>query len=117
MSEIEYHGWIVLASSRDDWADDDFQRAFSEIDEYIKDFGLEGGHSMGVAEAGGYMHTLSFHGLTLDAPERLHQLMEFVSRVFDAAYGELMIAQGGRFDWPTARRYRLSEGRVTACGS
>jgi hypothetical protein len=117
MSEIEYHGWIVLASSRDDWADDEFRRAFSEIDQYIKDFGLEGGHSMGVAEAAGYMHTLFFHGLTLDAPERLYQLMEFVSGVFDAAYGELVLAQGRRFDWTTARRYRLSEGRVAASGS
>jgi hypothetical protein len=115
MSEIEYHGWIVLASSRRDRADDDFERGFAQVDEYIKAFGEEAGHAMSITEAGGFMHTLSLQGYTEDTPARLHQLMEFVGGVFDGAYGELLIQQGEGFDWREVRRYRLSEGRVVAC--
>ncbi len=117
MSEIEYHGWIVLASSRDKWTDDDWDRAWSMIDEHIKTFEAEDGHAVAVTEPTNSMRTLSFHGLTKDAPDRLHQLMEFVAGILDSSYGELLISPSERFDWRTARRYRLSERRLMACDS
>jgi hypothetical protein len=117
MSEIEYHGWIVLASSRNEWADDDWDHAWSAIDDQIKGFGPEDGHAVTVTEPTNAMRTLSFHGLTEDAPERLLRLMEFVAGVLDASYGELIITPGAGFDWRTARRYRLSGGRVKTCDS
>lgn len=117
MSEIEYHGWVALASSKSEWADDDWDRAWSSIDKYIDGFGGQDGHAVTITEPTNAIRTLSFHGITRDPADRLLQLMQFVAGVLEASYGELVITPGDRFDWRATRRYRLSEGRVIACDS
>jgi len=78
---------------------------------------VTGDNAVTVTEPTNAMRTLSFNGLTEDAPERLLRLMDFVAGVLDASYGELIITPGAGFDWRAARRYRLSEGKVRACDS
>jgi hypothetical protein len=117
VSEIEYHGWIVLASSHDEWADDDWGRALANVAERVSEFATENGHAVTVTEPTNSMQTLSLHGLTDEPPDRVLQLVEFIVSVLDSSYGEMIIAPAVRFDWSAARRYRLSNGKLTACDS
>ena len=48
---IEYHGWIVLATSQEDWSDGDFEKVYNRVTEVVKRLCADMGHEASLPDS------------------------------------------------------------------
>ena len=109
---IEYHGWVTLCCTNQNWADDE-DAARRNIEHEIARFSIEDGHWISFAETTESMQTLQLSGYTGQEIDPVLRLLEFVGKVVPDAYGELVMIEDAHPDLSAASRYRLAAGRVS----
>lgn len=115
----EYHGWIALATSRDDWDDGDLEEAYSKVERLLSRLNPEGGHWALLTDSGMLPRMVYLNCFDADSVTVPEELMKEVAIVFDRAYGELAVFNAPTPDalWHPAgvRRYVLAEGKFSPC--
>ncbi|HOI54377.1 MAG TPA: hypothetical protein PLP01_03940 [Phycisphaerae bacterium] len=114
---IEYHGWIALATSRDDWDDGDLQEAYSKVEQLLSQVNPEEGHWAVLTDSRMLPRMVYLNCTDTDSVTVPAALMKDIAAVFDKAYGELAALSVPTVDvrWSPARveHYVLAEGKFT----
>ncbi len=113
---IEYHGWIVLATSSSSWDDGDFEQAFDQVRQLLAGLPEEEGHSALFPDDSVLPWTVYLKGYDVESVDVPVGIMTSIAKILDGSYGELTTgdADGAwRCDSAHIRRYVLSNGRVT----
>jgi hypothetical protein len=114
---IDYHGWIVLATSKDDWCDNDFDESFRRVSEAIQTLNVEDGHDPVMPKWKLLPQMVYCKGSEVDSITPVLRVVQEIGLIFDRAYGELLVFddlgdQNHRWDFSLATRYRLTDGKV-----
>jgi hypothetical protein len=114
---IEYHGWVALATSHDDWCDSDLEEGFRRVEERLQRLVVENGHDPVMPAWRVLPRMVYFKGNEAESVAPVLHVRQEVAAVFDKAYGELVAfdnkdGQDIRFDLALADRYRLVDGEV-----
>jgi hypothetical protein len=115
---IEYHGWIVLATSQDTWCDGDFEEAVRRVGTALKPLSPELGHDSVMPDAVVLPQMVYLKGSEADSLAPVLSVAREIGSIFDRAYGEILAFddrgdQQRRWDFSHATRYRLAEGKLT----
>jgi len=117
---IEYHGWVVLATSQDDWSDDDFENGYEGVAEVIERLCPDEGHEPLLPDCDVLPRVLYLKGSQVESLDLVFRAMEEVGALFDRAYGELTVLKEGDLDscWDSSvvRRCFLVDGKLTHGG-
>jgi hypothetical protein len=110
---IEYHGWIVLATSREDWDDGDFADAFDRVRRLLAAMSEESGQCGNMTEQTLPM-TVYLSGYGIESSDDAVRLLKSVSQIFDRSCGELAVYDLASGSWCPSRATRivLSDGQV-----
>lgn len=115
---IEYHGWVALATSHDDWCNADFAEGFRRVRESLQRLVAENGHDPVMPDWRALPQMVYAKGNEAESAAPVLHVIQEVGAVFDKAYGELVVFddkgdQNAHFDLALADRYRLIDGGVT----
>lgn len=113
---IEYHGWIVLATSQDDWDDGDFENAFCRVEGMLERLCPEEGHEALLADCAILPKVVYLKGVEVDSIDVVTNTLAEIGLVFDRAYGELAVLEETDRDecWSPSHiiRYLLVDGEL-----
>ena len=114
---VEYHGWVALATSQDDWNDGDFEEGFHRVRELLRDLVVENGHEPLMPDGTLLPQMIYLKGSQAGSLAPVLHILQEITAVFDKSYGELAVFDdsGGQshcFDSAIATRYRLVGGNV-----
>lgn len=114
---IEYHGWVALATSCQDWSDGDFEESFARVRDAIQALAPEQGHDPVMPRSELLPQMLYFSGYEADSIAPVLDVIREIAAVFDRAYGELVAcnqpASSVGWDFSFVTRYRLVGGQLT----
>lgn len=98
---VEYHGWVVLATSQDDWSDTDFEQSDRRVSDLLRDLSPENGHDPEMPESQILPQMVHLKGSGAESVVPVHQVLEQIGQIFDKAYGELVVFddQGDQNRW------------------
>lgn len=117
---IEYHGWVVLATSQEDWSDDDFESGYDQAAQAAASLPRDAGHEAVLPGCEVWPKVLYLKGSQVDSLDPALRAMEQVGVLFDRAYGELTAFDEdgltSRWDCLALTRYCLIDGRLTQGG-
>ena len=114
---IEYHGWVALASSHQDWSYSDFDEGFCQVSSLLQRLSPEDGHDC-IMPAGEVLPKVAyFKGADVASLAPVLDAVQEIVRIFDLAYGELVAFdnrgdQNASFAVALADRYRLEHGQI-----
>jgi hypothetical protein len=113
---MEIHGWIALASSANEWGDDDFADAFERVAQLVADLPAEDGYVGVLGDADSFPRMVYVKGIDVDGIDTARRLIQQISTVFDRSYGELAVADCASLEasWSVSniRRYCIASGVV-----
>jgi hypothetical protein len=112
---FEYHGWVALAASQEDWSDSDFEDAFQQVAKVLTQLRPDEGHEPLLADCDLLPRMLYLKGVEVKSLDVVFQVIETVGRLFDRAYGELSVIEGelsARWDSSTVVHYFLIRGTL-----
>lgn len=113
---IEYHGWIVLATSHENWDDGDLDQAYSQVGQLLARADPEEGHWALLTDARMLPRMVYLNCIDADSISIPADIIKGIAVVFDRAYGELVVFSGPSLDvWWThssVERYILAEGNL-----
>ena len=114
----EYHGWVALATSHDNWADSDFEEADRRVIASLRQLEAEDGHEAVLPDGMLLPRVVYFKGRDVKSLDSMLRVLQEIATAFDRAYGEVAAFdnngdQDAHFDLALATRYRLFEGKVT----
>lgn len=114
---IEYHGWIVLATSQEAWCDGDFDEAVRQVGEVLEPLNQELGHDPLMPDAVRLPQMVYLKGCEADSLASVLNAAREIGSIFDRAYGEILAFddrgdQRSCWDFSLATRYRLAEGKL-----
>ena len=108
---LQYHGWIVLATSADDWDDGMWEEAIDKVRQLLVQLSPEKGHSGLVPPSDMGWQLVYLDGLTVDSIAPPLEVMTKIVKVCDASFGELVVLHGP--DAPSViERYRLADKKL-----
>jgi hypothetical protein len=112
---LEYHAWIVLATSDADWGDGDFKQAFDLVEKLLAGLSPEEGHSAIISGNEIYPRIVYLSACDVPSIEHPVEVMKRIAQVFDKAYGELVAGDVTEGDWIPSRtdRYVLTNRQLT----
>ena len=117
---IEYHGWVVLATSQDDWTDDDFESGYDQVGQAAASLPRDAGHEAVLPGCEVLPRVLYLKGSQVDSLDPVLRAMEQVGALFDRAYGELTVFDedglSSRWDSSAVTRHFLTDGKLTHRG-
>ncbi len=117
---IDYHGWIVLATSHDDWSDGDFENSCERVAQAIAALSPDAGHEPVLPGAELLPRVLYLKGSQVESIDIVLRVIEQVGALFDRAYGELAVFEEdglcGWWDSSAVTRYLVVDGRLTDGG-
>jgi len=113
---IEYHGWIALATSQDDWDDGDFENGYEAVMQALEHLYLAQGHEPLLPDCAVLPRVLYLKGSEVESLDLVFRVIEEVGAIFGRAYGELTVLEEGEPDGcrgpSVASRYSLVDGRL-----
>ena len=113
---IEYHGWIVLATSQGDWSDDDFANGYERVAQAVERLCSDQGHEPLLPDCSVLPRVLYLKGSQVEEFDLVFQAIEEVGAVFDRAYGELTVLMedgpDSRWSSSAVSRYFLVDGEL-----
>ena len=113
---IEYHGWVALATSQENWSDGDFEEACQQVSKVIRSLCPEQGHDPSMPDCQNVPQMVYLKGIAVESKAPVIRVLEQIGAVFDRAYGEIVIFKGNGDhqypDWSRITRYRLDSGKV-----
>jgi len=111
---MEYHGWIVLASSQDDWDDGDFERAFRQTGQLLNDLSAKEGHRAQITDGAIFPRMVHLGGYDVRSIDLPIRIIKSIAKVFDKAYGELASSDGTADAWNAShvKRQLLTNGEL-----
>jgi hypothetical protein len=86
---IEYHGWIALATSRQDWSDGDFEDGFQQVAKALVQLRPDEGHEPLMEDCELLPRIVYLKGMGAKSLDLVFRVIETVGCTFDRAYGEL----------------------------
>jgi hypothetical protein len=92
---IEYHGWVVLATSQDNWGDDDFENGYEGVVQAVERLRSDEGHEPLLPDCDVLPRVLYLKGSQVESLDLVFQAIEEVGALFDRAYGELTVLKEG----------------------
>jgi hypothetical protein len=114
---IEYHGWVVLATSQDDWSDDAFESGYGQVAQAAASLPRDAGHEAVLPDCEVLPRVLYLKGNQVGSLDPVLRAMQQVGGLFDRAYGELAIFEedrlSSRWDSSVVTRYFLTDGKLT----
>jgi len=107
---LEYHAWIVLATSDADWGDGDFKQAFDRVERLLAGLSPKEGHSAIMSGNEIYPRIVYLSACDVQSIGQPIEVMKAIAQVFDKAYGELVAGDVTEGDWIPSRtdRYVLT---------
>ncbi len=112
---LEYHAWVVLATSDADWGDGDFKLAFDRVEKLLAGLSPQKGHIAIISGNEIYPRIVYLSACDVQSIEQPIEVMKRIAQVFDNAYGELVAGDVTEGDWIPSRadRYVLTKGHLT----
>jgi len=110
---IEYHAWIALATSHEEWDDGDLEQGYSQVEQMLARADAEEGHWGLLTDSSMLPRLVYLNCIDADSITNPLDLMADIAVVFDRAYGELAAFNAPTLDvwWNPAgvERYVLAE--------
>jgi hypothetical protein len=117
---IEYHGWVVLATSQGDWSDGDFDGGYGQVSKAIASLSHDAGHEPALPDCDVLPKVLYLKGFGVESLDPVFRVIEEVGSLFDRSYGEIAVWEEGcpsnRGGSPFVTRYFLTNGKLTHDG-
>jgi len=110
---LEYHAWVVLATSVADRDDGEWDRAGDKVNQLLTRLRPEDGHRVQMSEASLCPTTVCISGFDVGSTELVKEVLLKMPAICDASYGELVV-----FSWPgpgrlpDAERFVLTNGKL-----
>ena len=114
----EYHGWMVLAASQEDWSSKEFDDAFRRVRDLVEELNLEMGHDASMPAPNTFPQMVYFKGSDTEAIQPVFQTVHEIIRIFAKTYGEVVFFddrddRNRWWDFSAVIRYRVEDGRAT----
>jgi hypothetical protein len=110
---MEYHGWVVLATSQDEWSDGDFEEAVRQVEQVIRTLRPEDGHDPAMPEGELLPRVVYLKGIGVASENTALQVLRKIGEVMDRSYGEIVVFDDERgTPLNGGRRFYLEDGRL-----
>ncbi len=113
---VEYHGWIALATSREDWDDGDLAEAYERVRRVLPLLNPEEGHWAIMTDAAVLPRMVYLNGFDVDSLDAPKKLVKEIAAVFDRAYGEVGALEMPSLSAPwtpsSVDRYAVVDGKL-----
>ena len=114
---IEYHGWIALATSHDDWCNGDLADAFGRVEEALEQLRPEDGQEARMPDCDLLPKVVYLKGSEAESLDAVLRVLQETCTIFDRAYGELTVFRvedpNDRWAFSRVTRYPVVDGRIT----
>lgn len=110
---LEYHAWVVLATSASDWDDGEWDRACEKVNQLLARLRLEDGHRVQMSEASQCPTTVYLSGFDVGSVDLVKEVLPDIAIICNASYGELVVyGWPGPQSLPSSERYIFTHGKI-----